>query len=267
MAVHRRAITTNVKFTYADQGGYLRGLTKYLQYRDDKEGRTHVPQWDEDGKRVPRWTDRGLGDSHRSILSNAGQLTTSGLKREVGARLLVVAPEVELMHAIAENRRADVLRELTESTVEGWFDKMNLATPAYAFVLHESQPSNERPDGRLKDEAQDKSYLHTHVVLAATVPGVESERQNYLVYERHIRQLHEAGREALEVIWTREIGQERLAELNADLERRDERQRELDRQQTQREAEQFFGITPEPETAAPEISPPIDRDLGLELDR
>ena len=269
MSVHPRSMITNLKFVYKNQKGKLTGLLKYFQHRDDKAGHTHIPQVGEDGKPIERWVDQGLGQHYRDILANSQALATSGMKQDVGARLMVVAPEINLMHAIDEDRRVAVLEELTETTLEGWFEKMNLPTAEFSYVAHESEPSEARPDGRTKDEGEEKSYLHTHVVLAATVPGLESERQNYRVYERHISQLHEAGREALERIWTRELGQEKFSELQAELSERDARQRELDQQHQRQEAERFFGITPERQAAAPEITLPlpIDRDLGLEIDR
>ena len=80
---HPRSITTNLKFTYADQRRKLGGLLKYFQHRDDKDGRGHIPQIDEAGRRVPRWVDRGLGSSHGRILQQIGELATDTLKHDV----------------------------------------------------------------------------------------------------------------------------------------------------------------------------------------
>src|SRR4051812_30372920 len=121
--MHRRAIITNVKFAYANQRKKLRGLLRYVQYRNDKDGAEHVHQFDEYGQRLERWTDRGLGHEYREILDNVLDLATTTMQRNVGARLLVIAPEVHLMEAIPEEQRADILRELTESTVENWFER------------------------------------------------------------------------------------------------------------------------------------------------
>jgi len=234
--MHRRAIITNTKFVYANQRKKLRGLLRYFQYRNDKDSAEHVQQFDDRGQRVDRWTDRGLGGEYRDILGKSLELATTTMHRNVSARLLVIAPEVHLMEAIPEDRRADVLRELTESTVENWFERMDLPTAEYAFVLHESEPTDTRPDGRLKDETQlSQSYLHSHVVLAATVPGFEQDREGYKVYDKQIRALHEAGRDAMEQIWQRELGVERVAELNQELEERTQKYLELDAVQTRDE--------------------------------
>jgi hypothetical protein len=263
-----RSVTTNLKFTYRDQKKKLRRLLRYFQYRDDKSSAEHVRQWDEFGQRVERWVDRGLGTDHQEILENVLDLATDTLRRDVGARLLVIGPEVNLMHAIDPDRRVDVLRELTEKTVDHWFERMNVPTPEFSYVVHESQPSDTRPDGRLKDEVQTESYLHTHVVIASTVWGLEQEREAYRVYDKQISMLHEAGREAMTAIWEREIGVERFAALQAELAERDLRQRELDRQQEQVELAMLFQSdlpVPVRDMEIP-LSPPT-LDEGLEFDR
>ncbi|MEO0565989.1 MAG: hypothetical protein AAF125_28030, partial [Chloroflexota bacterium] len=75
------------------------------------------------------------------------------------------------------------------------------------------------------------------VVIAPTVPGLVQERESYRVYEKQIGWLHEAGRDAMEAIWERELGVERYAELQADLTERDRYQRELDTQHERLELE------------------------------
>lgn len=271
--MHRRAIITNVKFAYANQRKKLRGLLRYVQYRNDKDGAEHVRQFDDHGQRLERWTDRGLGNEYRNILDNVLDLATTTMQRNVGARLLVIAPEVHMMEAIPEEQRADILRELTESTVENWFERMDLPTAEYAFVVHESEPSDTRPDGQLKDETQlSSSYLHTHVVLAATVPGFEQDREGYKVYDRQIRALHEAGREAMEQIWERELGVERVAKLNQELEERTQKYLELDAAQARDTGQHETELTVDSLTRKMSVAPiqPVsldrDRDLEREFD-
>ena len=53
--------------------------------------------------------------------------------------------------------------------------RINCGSPFY-LPYHESQPGDERPDGRLKEDGHTESYLHTHVVIAPTVPGLVQER-------------------------------------------------------------------------------------------
>ena len=193
-------------------------------------------------------------------------MATDTLKRNVGSRLMVVGPEVGLMHAIPEDRRGAVLGELTEATMEGWFERMDLPTPEFSNVQHESEPSDERPDGRLKDDSQGLSYLHAHVVIAPTVPGLVQDREGYKVYEKQIGWLHEAGREAMEVIWERDLVVERYAELQAELDERVRYQQQLD-QEHDREAVVEHERPPVMDRTVPEppAIPPPEIDMDMEL--
>jgi hypothetical protein len=260
--MHRRALITNLKFVYADQKRELRGKLRYFQFRNDKTSASHVRQLDEFGQRVERWVDRGLGDEHHAIVAGCQAQATDNLKRNVSARLLVIAPEVHFMAAIAEDRRLAVLHELTEATVENWFEQMDLPTPDFAYVVHEAQPSDLRPDGRPKDEPRlSDTYLHTHVVLAPTVADLEEAKLTYKVFEPQLRTLHEVGREAMQQIWERELGTERVAELNQELEERTQRYLELDMAQEGRDTPEI--ALPEPTRAVP--PPTLDLDLELEF--
>lgn len=263
--MHQRSLITNVKFTYRDQRRKLMKLAKYYQHRNDKHGHSHVRQYDEFGQRIERWVDGGLGKHYSEVVANCLSFATSNLRRDVGSRLLVIGPEVHFMHALPAERRVDVLRELTENTLEGWFERMNLPTAEYSYVIHESEAAETRPDGRLKDaENLSNSYLHSHIVLAATVPGLDEERQAYKVYDKQIGWLHEAGREAMEQIWTRELGVERVAELNAELDERTQRYLELDAEQ---ERTGFSLEEPEQSAEVPQRDVEVAiQDAGLELD-
>ena len=223
MALHTRAMIANQKFIYKKEGDLLKGKLKYFQHRDDRT--SHIKQFDVNGERVQRWVDRGLGDSHKAIAASCEQLATTGLKNEVGARTLVLSPQVEFMAALPAERRGAVMAELTEATVDGWFEAMNLPTAEYSFVVHQSDVKNERPDGVEQDN---REFVHSHVVLAATVPGLMQERDNYKVYTEQLDDLRRVSAEAMERIWTRELGAERVAELNQELEALTERLQALD---------------------------------------
>lgn len=211
MPLHQRACITNAKFIYKHEQTHLHGKLKYFQYRNDRD--THIVQRAENGQPLRRWVDRGLGDNYGSIAVNCQQLATSGLKQDVGARTLVISPQVELMMAIPAERREAVLHELTETTVERWFDELGRALPEYAYVLHRGEVKSARPNGV---EQAPQEFMHTHVVLAATHVGLAG-RENYPVYKEQLETLHEVGNAEMERIWTRELGFERVQELNAEL--------------------------------------------------
>lgn len=223
MALHTRAMIANQRFIYKKEGDHLAGKLKYFQHRNDKD--THVRQYDEDGNPIRRWIDHGLGSSHGAIARSCEALATSGLSNDVGARTLVLSPQVEFMQAIPADRRAAVMEELTEATVDRWFEAMNLPTAEYAFVVHQGEVKNDRPD---EIEQNNREFVHSHVVLAATVQGLTEERDNYKVYKEQLEQLHQVSAEEMERIWTRELGAERITELNQELADLTERLQEID---------------------------------------
>jgi|GEM_PF-1484605 hypothetical protein len=238
MPLHQRAMIANQKFIYKKEGDHLSGKLKYFQHRNDRD--THVRQHDDEGNPIRRWVDRGLGSSHGAIATSCAALATTGLANDVGARTLVLSPQVEFMQAIAPDRRAAVMEELTEATVDRWFESMNLPTAEYAFVVHQGEVKTDRP-GEIEQE--DREFVHSHVVLAATVPGLMEDRDNYKVYKEQLELLHQASADEMERIWTRELGAERVAELNQDLEDLTERLQAIDEERERAAIEQ---ATPTP---------------------
>ncbi|MEL6406467.1 MAG: hypothetical protein AAFR81_19010 [Chloroflexota bacterium] len=238
MPLHQRAMIANQKFIYKKEGDHLAGKLKYFQHRNDRN--THVRQHDDEGNPIRRWVDHGLGSSHSAIATSCAALATTGLTNDVGARTLVLSPQVEFMQAIAPDRRAAVMEELTEATVDRWFEAMNLPTAEYAFVVHQGEVKTDRPD---EIEQEDREFVHSHVVLAATVPGLMEDRDNYKVYKEQLELLHQASADEMERIWTRELGAERVAELNQDLQDLTERLQAIDEERERAAIEQ---ATPTP---------------------
>jgi hypothetical protein len=258
MAMHRRSVITNAKFIYKRDGKQLRGKLRYFQYRDNKE--EHLAQRDEYGDPVRRWVDRGLGTYHAEIAQNCEALATENLAHDVSARTLVISPQIDMMQAIPPERQEAIISELTGAIVEGWFDAMDVPTPDYSFVVHHGETADERPDGRAKDVDGNREFLHTHVILAATVPGLETERETYKVYSDQLRTLHDVGREAMERIWERELGREHVQELNQDLETMTQDLAELDHQHDLDAIRQALGMD------APDFVPPPLEDGRENLD-
>lgn len=197
-----------------------------FQYRDDRH--THVAQR---GRR--RWVDRGLGSRYGEIYDRCQSLATTHLNKNVAARTLVISPEILFMQALPAERRVAVLAELTESAVDRWFETLDLPTAEHSYVIHRGESKHERPDGTIKDMPAGGEFLHSHVVLAATVPGLQQEREPYWVGKQQIPLLHEVARLEMERIWTRELGHERVLELNAELEAKTQQLEQLDQERTQ----------------------------------
>lgn len=127
------------------------------------------------------------------------------------------------MNAIPPSRRVAVLAELTEATIDRWFESMNLPTAEHSYVIHRGMSKANLPDGSHKSVATGREFLHSHVVLAPTVSGLETDRQRYWVGKKELPLLHQASRDAMEHIWTRELGVEKVQQLNLALEQRTER--------------------------------------------
>lgn len=146
------------------------------------------------------------------------------------------------MNTIPESRRVAVLAELTEATIDRWFESMNQPTAEYSYVVHRGTTRDTLPDGSAKSVAGGQEFLHSHVVLAPTVAGLEEDRKRYWVGKKQLPMLHQASREAMEHIWTRELGIDRVQALNLALTDRTQRL------QAEREQTQLHRLIPSAET-------------------
>jgi hypothetical protein len=136
----------------------LRSTLKYLQYRDN--ARDHIAQ---DGT-VERWVDCGLGQHYREIFDRCDALQS----KHVLAWTWVVSPAPDVIVLVPARERCALVCELTERLVEDYYAARGLETPEYSYVLHDRQGTD--ADG------EPMQHLHTHVVLAGTVPSVDGER-------------------------------------------------------------------------------------------
>jgi len=162
----------------------LRATLKYLQYRDNRN--QHIEQ----GEDTERWLDHGLGQHYRAIFDSCDKLQS----KHVLAWTWVISPSPDLMALIPESQRSDVVRDLTESVVEGYYTARGFEVPEYSYVLHDRLTKPE-------DGSEPLQQLHTHVVLPGTAPlaGVDREA----VYNNK-----EKGHDAL----FREIGSRHFSE-------------------------------------------------------
>lgn len=129
---------------------HLREKLKYFQYRNDKAD--HIAH--QRGKPRPeRWRDMGLGGNYGEILKACQELQSDS----VLAWTWVVSPAPDLMALVPERQRRDLVRNLTENIVTGYYEARGLDVPAYSYVLHD------------RDTAEGQQQLHTHVVLPGTV--------------------------------------------------------------------------------------------------
>jgi hypothetical protein len=129
---------------------HLHGKLRYFQYRNDKAD--HIAH--QRGKPRPeRWRDMGLGGNYHEILKNCQELQSEN----VLAWTWVVSPAPDLMALVPEGQRRDLVRNLTENIVTGYYEARGLDVPDYSYVLHD------------RNTAEGEQQLHTHVVLPGTV--------------------------------------------------------------------------------------------------
>ena len=158
-------IIPNWQYQKPTAGGY-KGLKKLLKYVSHRESPDHRPLETE-----LRWTDCGLGDSWKTVYQNAIQLAGP----YVLAHHMMISPAPDLMQLIPEEIRQEVVREVTERTIETWHIERGLAVPEYAYCLHD----------RDTDEA-DLQQLHTHIFIAGTIDNGVGERQSHRVNREQV---------------------------------------------------------------------------------
>lgn len=143
----------NVKYKQpsADGERQARNLLKYLTYRDSRDD--YVPQ--KIGRE--RWVDHGLGGSVAEIAERCGELRSD----HVLMFSLVINPNPDLIAMVDHKQRERFVRELTEQTVENFFDARGIDTGVeYSYVTHHRMTDDPQSPGQHNP--------HTHVVLPGT---------------------------------------------------------------------------------------------------
>ena len=116
----KQMCVSNVKYKKPTQNEAkrMKNLLKYLTYRDSRDD--YVPQV----SGVERWVDHGMGRSVTQIAD-----TCEGYQSDhVLLFSLVVNPNPDLIRMIPHEEREAFVRQLTERTVEGFFDARGIDT-------------------------------------------------------------------------------------------------------------------------------------------
>lgn len=146
----------------------LRSTLKYLQYRDNRT--EHLAQVQDD----ERWRDLGMGTHYREIFENCDHLQS----KHVLAWTWVVSPAPDLMALVPEEKRVQLVCDLTERVVEDYYTERGFDLPEYSYVLHD-RLTTPKEDGE-----EPVQHLHTHVVLPGTAPSVAERLPVYNNKER-----------------------------------------------------------------------------------
>ncbi len=226
-------IIASLKFKKRGQVKALRDLCKYLQYRDGSVRREaflgpehHYPEGISDyihpQHRDPKWVDRGMGETYKQIANRAYDWQG----RRMLARTWVISPDPELMKHVPDEKRFEVVRNVTEQTLERWYSDNSWGQPEYSYVVHDKH--------RVADGEQ---MVHAHVITPATIrvdEAGELGRIDHYVGRAHIRDLHRTTAETFEQELGRVLGKERAQELIAERNARLERERDPGRSQRER---------------------------------
>lgn len=178
----------------ADEGKRMKQLLSYLTYRDSRDQGVKMVAGQE------RWVDYGMGGSVAEIARRCDDLSS----QHVLTFSLVVNPNPQLVAMIPHEQREQFVRELTERTVEGFFEARGLDTGCeYSYVTHHRESDDPQAPGLHNP--------HSHVVLPGTIWSEEhGERINlYFSQNRkvdHIEMLHDVTEQQMADMLNRYVG-------------------------------------------------------------
>ena len=194
----KQMCVTNVKYKKPTQNEArrMKNLLGYLTYRDSRDD--YVPQV----SGVERWVDRGMGNSVKQIADRCKGYQSD----HVLLFSLVVNPNPDLIRMVPHDEREAFVRQLTERTVEGFFDARGIDTGVeYSYVTHHRQT-----DG---DESPGQHNPHTHIVLPGTYYDADEGRRRPLYFSKnrevnHIDMIHEVTQEQMADLMDRFAGRD-----------------------------------------------------------
>jgi len=156
------------RYKRPDKAGH-RGLKATLKYVTFREDAHH--QLPADGRE--RWFDGGLGGSWREVYQSSQRLAGP----YVLAHHFMVSPDPDLMALVPQEKRRDLMAELTINTLSEWHQARDLPVPEMSFVLHDRETTDATAPGR--------QMLHAHLFCAGTIPTLEG-RVSVQVKEREV---------------------------------------------------------------------------------
>jgi hypothetical protein len=172
----------------------MKNLLGYLTYRESRTEKARYAGGRE------RWMDHGMGGSVAEIADRCEAYRSE----HVLVFSVVINPNTDLIRMVPRERRKQFVRQLTERTMEGFFDARGMDTGVeWSAVLHHRQT-----DG---NEAPGQDNPHTHVVLPGTYYDADEGRRKPLYFSRnkavnHIDMLHEVTQENMVALMDRFAG-------------------------------------------------------------
>jgi len=194
----KQMCVSNVKYKKPTQNEAkrMKNLLGYLTYRESAtEKARHA------GGRE-RWMNRGMGGSVAEIADRCDAYQSE----HVLLFSLVINPNTDLIRMVPPEKREQFVRQLTERTMNGFFDRRGIDTGVeWSSVLHHRQT-----DGT---EAPGQHNPHTHVILPGTYYDADEGQRKPLYFSRnkavnHIDMLHEVTQEQMADLMDRYAGRD-----------------------------------------------------------
>jgi hypothetical protein len=194
----KQMCVTNVKYKQptTNEAKRMNNLLKYLTYRDSRDD--YVPQF----SGVERWVDRGMGHTVKQIADRCDDYQSD----HVLLFSLICNPNPDLIRMVPHDQREQFVRQLTERTVEGFFEARGIDTGVeYSYVTHHRDT-----DG---NEAPGQHDPHTHIVLPGTYYDADEGRRKPLYFSQkrevnHIDMLHTITQDNMADLMERYVGLE-----------------------------------------------------------
>ncbi len=198
----------------ADGVKQTRNLLKYLTYRDSRDDSVQQRSGRE------RWVDHGMGKSVAEIAQHCADLRSN----HVLMFSLVINPNPDLVAMVEHEQRERFVRELTENTVEDFFDARGIDTGIeYSYVVHHRTTDDPQAPGRHNP--------HTHIVVPGTVYSEDHGARVPLYFSRnkqvnHIDLLHDVSETEMGALMERYVGPDWEQQFDA-LEQEREQERRI----------------------------------------
>lgn len=171
----KQMVVANVQYKKPtlDDTKRQKGLLRYLTYRDGRTG--HIKQ----RGGVERWHDLGLGRT----LQDVAQRCEVYKSDHVLAFTLVFNANPELMHMVPVEQREQFVCELTEQSLEQFFEARGIDSGVEAsYVLHHR--NSEKP------ESPGLHDPHTQIILPGTYFDEGQGQRENLFFSRNKRENH-----------------------------------------------------------------------------
>lgn len=175
----RQVCVANVQYKKPGGERQMKNLIRYLTFRESRSEKAYfVPG-------VDRWDDHGMGRTIKDIAAHCEAYQS----QHVLLFSLVVNPNPDLIAMMPAEQREQFVRELTERTVEGFFDARGIDNGVeWSAVMHH----------RLTDDRQSPGMHnpHMHVMLPGTHYDPDEGIRKPLYFSKnrqvnHIEMLHD----------------------------------------------------------------------------